>query len=109
MIKFSQWNKSRGYELQREPSGAEKTVCAPTAVPTIQSEQARDEICLSANEIRGANEICLAADEVHQGWMSFGSLNRNELNARVEPCGTFQSSPRRQDDLSLEWDFLFAG
>jgi hypothetical protein len=28
-------------------------------VPAMQSEQGRDEICLSANEIRRANEICL--------------------------------------------------
>ena len=74
----------------REPSVAEKTVCEPIAVPPMQSEQARDEICLSASEIRASNEICPPADEIHRGWVSFGSLNTNELNARVEPCGTYK-------------------
>ena len=82
-------------------------MCAPIAVPAIQSEQARDEICRLASEIRGANEICLSADEVHRRWMSFGSLNKNELNARVEPCGTFSPHPEGKMFLSLEWDFLF--
>ena len=80
-------------------------MCAPIAVPAIQSEQARDEICRSASEIRGANEICLAADEIHQRWVSFGSLNRNELNARVEPCGTF--SPHPEGKMFCLWSGIF--
>ena len=30
MLKLFQWNKSRGYAHHREPSVAEKTVCAPS-------------------------------------------------------------------------------
>ena len=73
-------------------------------VPPIQSEQARDEICLLANEIRDANEVCLAADEIHQRWVSFGSLNRNELIARVEPCGTCKWKIE-----SGKWKVIFHG